>query len=240
MDLQNLDVHNTKRQSAHPDENSLSEFQNCSLSKLPGVIQDIPAKTTLYCEGEPSETVYEIVSGSVKLYKSMRDGRNLVTEFALPGDVIGVNNSGYYGTSADTVCRTRLRRFLRNRLDRAADADFTVRKKLMLLTAASLSSAHQHMLVLGRTSTLERIAMFLLRLSLRQRDRGEAPDEVHLPMTRRDIADHLGLTAETVCRSLTKLRSLDMIEVPNQHMIRILDREGLFDMANGEIEAGAL
>jgi CRP/FNR family nitrogen fixation transcriptional regulator len=73
----------------------------------------------------------------------------------------------------------------------------------------SLERAQDHMLLLGRKSALEKIATFLLDLSERLGD-----DQVDLPMSRTDIADHLGLTIETVSRTLTQLERQHVIELP--------------------------
>ncbi len=96
-----------------------------------------------------------------------------------------------------------------------------------------LAHAHEHLLLLGRKTALERIATFLLSHAAGVQSRGVQPPRIHLPMSRCDVADYLGVTIETISRSLNTLRRLNVIEVPNVREITLLDRGRLEALANG-------
>ena len=88
------------------------------------------------------------------------------------------------------------------------------------------------MLMLARLAPMERLASFLLRLRRRYRENGIADDAIALPMGRGDIADHLGLTVETVSRSFTRLRNQGLVALPDPQHVKILDDDGLAELAH--------
>jgi CRP/FNR family nitrogen fixation transcriptional regulator len=81
------------------------------------------------------------------------------------------------------------------------------------------------MLLLGRKTSLERVAAFLLEMD----ERLAHPDVLTLPMNRRDTADYLGLTLETVSRALSALRDERLLRFvgANQRQVILVDRAGL-------------
>jgi CRP/FNR family transcriptional regulator len=87
------------------------------------------------------------------------------------------------------------------------------------------------MLLLGRKSAAEKLASFILMMAGRD---GSDRSEVRIPMTRTDIADYLGLTVETVSRTLTKLKHDGVIALPSVYCIQLHDRDRLEELASGE------
>ncbi len=88
------------------------------------------------------------------------------------------------------------------------------------------------MLLLGRKTAEERMATFILNLSDRAiRRGGTTGDLVALPMPRNDIGDYLGLTIETVSRSITRLKKLGTISLENSRAVRIVDHDRLLELA---------
>ena len=106
-------------------------------------------------------------------------------------------------------------------------------KRLLEVAANELVAAQEQMLLLGRKTARERVASFLALQSRQGAPCGQARRHFTLPMTRGDIADYLGLTIETVSRTLTKLRSEGLIDVLAQSEIGIRDPSGLEDLAGG-------
>jgi CRP/FNR family transcriptional regulator, anaerobic regulatory protein len=195
---------------------------------------------TIVAEGEAADRGFILLSGMVSLSKSMPDGRRQVLGFLLPGDFIGIAGEDHrYCHSAEAVIRTELCRFHSQTLERLADGHSEFRRRLTSTIASELCAAQEHMLWLGRKSALERVASFLVTLARRSERRGSRRNDVRLPMTRRDIADCLGLTEASVTRSLGQLATQGLVWVPRPHEVIILRRELLEAVAEGSADVVA-
>jgi len=162
----------------------------------------------IFGQGDPSDNVYEVVSGAVRSCKLLSDGRCQITAFHLPGDIFGFDLSAAHDTSAEAIVDTSLRIAKRRSLQQAALGNAAVGNDLWCLTASKLRRAEDHLLLLGRKTALERVMSFLVEMDRRLDGSGDLP----LPMTRRDIGDYLGLTLETVSRVLSALHDKGVID----------------------------
>jgi CRP-like cAMP-binding protein len=176
----------------------------------------------IFGEGEPTSYAFKVVSGAARTYKVLDDGRRQISAFYLPGEVFGLEAEDAYHCSAEAVTKTTLLVIKRNTLVMLANTDPQMANLLWVLTARELQRVRSHMLVLIR-SAQERVACFLLELA----DRMGVVDAVDLPMSRQDIADYLGLTIETISRTLTQLESSGAIAVPSCRRIELRDRKAL-------------
>lgn len=180
------------------------------------------AKETLFEQGEASDSVYNLTSGSVRLYKLLPDGRRQVVGFALPGDFLGLSMSERNVFSADALAPTTACRFSRSDYSSFLDAKPHLLRRLHSMASHELTLAQDQMVILGRRTAEERVAAFLI--GLRNRWTRVSGNHVHvpLPMTRQDIGDFLGLTVETVSRIMTRLaREKAIVIVPDG--VRLLD-----------------
>jgi CRP/FNR family nitrogen fixation transcriptional regulator len=155
----------------------------------------------VFAEGDPCTVFYKVVSGTVRTVKLLSDGRRQIEAFHLAGDVFGLEGGTCHRYTAEAVDRVVLVGYRRSRFAELVNADPAFGEQLMTSTLTSLDRAHDHVVLLGRKNALERIASFLLDLARRM----SGNDRVKLPMQRSDIADHLGLTIETVSRTLTQM-----------------------------------
>jgi len=116
----------------------------------------------------------------------------------------------------------------RDSLERVAKTDFAIVRSLLNMTTNNLQHAENHMLLLGRKTSLERVAAFLLEMHRRL----PAAGVMALPMSRRDIADYLGLTLETVSRALSELHRKGYLRFlgQTQREIVVLNFAGLSDL----------
>ncbi len=187
------------------------------------------AGETVFAEGDDADSVYEVVSGMVRLYKLLPDGRRLITGFLSAGHLMGLAPEGVCVYTAEALTEVTLCRYKRTAFERLIDEVPGFAKRLLAATSHELRAAQDQMLLLGRKAASEKLASFLIMLAEQQEDE----DEIDVPMTRSDIADYLGLTIETVSRTLTKLRQDGLIALPNPTRIEILDREQLEDLAAG-------
>ena len=179
----------------------------------------------IYGEKEPAEYVYQVKSGAVRSYKLLSDGRRQIGAFHLIGDIFGLENGREHRFTAEAIVDTHVRLVKRESLEIVAESDAMVAKNLLSMTTNNLQHAEDHMLLLGRKTPLERVAAFLLEMDKRL----TAAGVLALPMSRRDIADYLGLTLETVSRALSRLHELGVLGfVGNtQRQIVLLDRDQL-------------
>ncbi|HTI66301.1 MAG TPA: helix-turn-helix domain-containing protein [Caulobacteraceae bacterium] len=192
----------------------------------PGFTMDFDRNEEIYGQEEEADFVYKIVSGVVRTSRMLNDGRRQVVAFYYPGDVFGLEPGELHALSAEAVtdCRVALAR--RRSLERAADRDNGAARDLWALTARDLQSLGEHMLLLSRKGATERVAIFLLQLA----ERTET-DRLELPMSRTDIADYLGLTIESVSRSMTQLEREGAIALPSARRVVVRNRDALDDYA---------
>ena len=179
----------------------------------------------IYGEKEPAEFVYQVKIGAVRSYKLLSDGRRQIGAFHLAGDIFGLENGCDHRFTAEAIINTTVRLIRRRSLEKVAADDAMVLRNLLSMTTNNLQHAENHMLLLGRKTSLERVAAFLIEMDRRLTAAGVMP----LPMSRRDIADYLGLTLETVSRALSRLHELDIIGFigSNQRQIVLLNRRQL-------------
>ena len=179
----------------------------------------------IFGEAEPAEYVYQVVEGAVRSYKLLSDGRRQIGAFHLVGDIFGLENGSTHRFTAEAIVDTTVRLAKRVSLEHVAEEDATVARDLLDMTTSNLQHAENHMLLLGRKTSLERVAAFLLEMDTRL----NAAGVMALPMSRRDIADYLGLTLETVSRALSCLHEKGILGFvgQTQRQIVLLDRTEL-------------
>ena len=180
----------------------------------------------IYGEDEPAEYVYQVVSGAVRTYKLLSDGRRQIGTFHLPGDVFGLDSGTTHRLAAEAIIDTTVRLVTRRSLDQAAGTDVQVARKLWAMTAGELRHAEDHMLLLGRKTAMERVATFLLEMDRRLAVAGM----MALPMCRRDIGDYLGLTLETVSRALSQLHAQGILGFSGARQIVLRNRARLHNL----------
>jgi CRP/FNR family nitrogen fixation transcriptional regulator len=184
----------------------------------------------IYGQAEPADYVYQVVEGAVRSHKLLSDGRRQIGAFHLIGDIFGLENGAEHRFTAEAIVDTTVRLTKRRSLEHVAESDAMVALDLLNMTTSNLQHAEDHMLLLGRKTSLERVAAFLIEMDKRL----TAAGILALPMCRRDIADYLGLTLETVSRALSRLHDLGVLGFigNNQRQIVLRDRGKLasFDL----------
>lgn len=190
--------------------------------QLMGAVMSYPRNTEIFGENEPADYVYKVISGSVRTYKILNDGRRQIGGFYLPGDIFGLQFSDEHALSAEAIADSKVLVVKRSALNALAGRDAGVGRDLFNLTSRELRRMQDRILLLVK-SAQERVASFLLEMA----ERASAGNIVELPMSRQDIADYLGLTIETVSRTLTCLESAAAIEVPSSRRIVLRNRSTL-------------
>jgi len=180
----------------------------------------------IYGESEPADYLYKVVSGAIRTYKVLNDGRRQIGSFYLPGDIFGLAVGGEHTFSAEAVADSKVLVIRRSAVAALAGRDKEVARQLWTMAAAELQRAQDHIMLLVKTAQ-ERVVGFLLEMAART----PGASEVDLPMSRQDIADYLGLTIETVSRTVTQLENSGAIAVPTSRHI-VLRRRGALNRMN--------
>ncbi|MFP6704790.1 MAG: helix-turn-helix domain-containing protein [Alphaproteobacteria bacterium] len=186
----------------------------------------------LFDEGEPATHVFNLTAGMLKLCRLLPDGRRQITGFLFPGDFLGLADRDDYICSAQAVTDVALCRFQRVKLENLFKEIPDMEHCLLGMARYELAESLDHMLLLGRKSAKERIASFIMMLSDRAVKRGLGANPVAVPMSRNDIADFLGLTTETVSRTISNLRRNGIIGTETGRKISITDMGTLSALAD--------
>lgn len=185
---------------------------------MTGATRHLLKDEEVFAEGNRAAFFYKVVSGAVRTSKLLSDGRRQIDAFHLPGDIFGIEAGAEHRFSAEAVGDATVIVYRRCSLESLTSGDASFAREIVAAMMRSLERAQDHMLLLGRKSALEKIATFLLDIAARVSE----GDAIDLPMSRTDIADHLGLTIETVSRSLTQLERQGVIELPAQRRTIVL------------------
>jgi CRP/FNR family nitrogen fixation transcriptional regulator len=176
----------------------------------------------IYGENEPAEYLYKVVSGAVRTYKILNDGRRQIGGFYLPGDILGLEVGDEHAFSAEAIVDSKVLVIKRGALLSLAARDSRTANELWTVTRRELDRVQQHVLLLIK-SAQERVASFLIEMAQRSPD----GNEFQLPMSRQDIADYLGITIETVSRTLTNMQDKATIALPTSRRVVLRNRGAL-------------
>ena len=202
------------RKNVHANSSAAASDDLLALQRI-AIKARFARNRTIFNDGDDANFTYRIVSGVVRLCKHTVQGRRLVTHFLLPGDYFGFMQLGTYSFTAEAVGDVVAVCYPQRLLESLSEEDPAVRKKFRALFMDQVIGTQDHMLLLGCLSAEERLASFLLWLS----ERMGKDAFVEVPMGRQDIADYLGLTVETVCRALSKLKRAGVVDLPRSNQL---------------------
>ena len=199
-------------------------------------VQEFEVDEPLFCQGDNANFVYELLEGVVCCYNISSDGRRQVLSFGYPGDLIGLVQGDTHRYSSEVLVSARILRIPRSMLLATASQRPELGQKLLRFATTELAVMQDHFAILGRKSAVEKVAAFLLASAKRCVDEDGLSATFDLPMTRADIGDYLGLTLETVSRSMTALKISGAIDLPQPHTLVVRDILALENIADEEGE----
>jgi CRP/FNR family transcriptional regulator, nitrogen fixation regulation protein len=205
-----------------PRHAPLADSARAGTIDLMGARMSFPRNTEIYGENEPADYLYKVVSGTVRTYKVLVDGRRQIGAFYLPGDMVGLETGNEHAFSAEAITDCKIIVIKRSVVLALAARDNEVARQMWDLTARELHRLQEHSMVLIKNAE-ERVAGFLLEMA----ERGAGGGAVELSMSRQDIADYLGLTIETISRTLKHLEDGAAIEVAKRRRILLRNRSAL-------------
>lgn len=189
-----------------------------------------------FWEGDAAEHVFRIEEGMVRIQRILLDGRRAVAGFLGAGDVMGLCFEETYLYTAEAVTPARLRRAPRAAVHALLAGSPEARPLILAQVRDEICAAQEQLLVLLHQTADERLARFLVGMARRRAGEPRPGLAVVLPMSRLDIADHLGLSVETVCRSMTKLRNEGVVHLHGPSRVVIERADVLLERA-GELPA---
>lgn len=186
---------------------------------------------TIFWEGEPATSYYRVSTGAVRSCKFLGDGRRQIVAFHVVDEIFGLEGSEEHRLSAEAINEAKIVAFPRCRAENPADRDRSVAHDVIAFALAGLERAQEHAILLGRKLAPERVASFLLDMAERTRS-----DSFELPMSRADIADYLGLTTETVSRTLCQFARDALIKMSAAKRGIVLgDKSALRRLRDGDV-----
>ncbi|NVP58650.1 helix-turn-helix domain-containing protein [Mycoplana rhizolycopersici] len=186
------------------------------------------AGAALFFEGDPACHVFHLVSGNVRICRFLADGHRFIIGFLRAGDLIGLSFRSRYMFGAEAIDRVAFRRMSKRMFEEELQLAPEHRSQMLSHLRDEITASQDHMLLLSQKNAEERVCTFLLdRL-----DSDDTPGLVSLPMIRSDIADYLGMTIETVSRTLTKLVLKGIILPAARHQFKVVSRSSLARHAN--------
>lgn len=194
-----------------------------------GTIVSFPRGSQVFGEGDPIKYLYVVVSGGVRSYRYTYDGDRQISGFYLPGDLFGLEVGGRHALSTEVISNTAIRVIRQAAILEAALRDADVAQFLWISVCRQLSHDREHIVRLGRTAVV-RLSDFILEIA----ERVSTDWTLELPMPRQDIADHLGITIETVSRTLTALEEIRVVDRVGRR-IRIRSPRSLKRLREGSL-----
>jgi CRP/FNR family nitrogen fixation transcriptional regulator len=193
---------------------------------LSGSVHHFVADRAIYEEGDPARCFYKVVRGMVRTCRFLSDGRRQIDAFHVEGDVFGLEAGSQYRLSAEAVSECQVIAYRRRGLDGTVAQDERLARQFFAHAMTCLARSQEHSLLLGRGTATQKIATFVVEMA--ERERRET--FIDLPMSRQDIADYLGLTIETVSRTLSHLERDGIIGLPTARRVVLRDHKALRQM----------
>ncbi|BCP53694.1 transcriptional regulator [Kaistia sp. 32K] len=186
-----------------------ARFAPAGIIGLMGITLHFERGSEIVAEEDPAEYIYQVLDGTVRICKLLCDGRRQIGAFVMPGGYFGMEARGTHCFAAEAITDVTVQMISRSAAYAAAGRDPEIARALWEVTAQNLDACQRHALLLGRKTALEKIGSFLSEMAERQ----GSDEEIELPMSRQDIADYLGLTIETVSRTMTQLEGAGTISL---------------------------
>lgn len=211
-------------------------LESDDIDQLDSIIQrskPLQKNQHLYREGDDFQSVYAVRSGALKAYKTTDDGREQVTGFYFPGEILGMDgiSKNEHASSAKALETAAICEIPFSSLEKLSALMPSLQRHFFQLMSREITEDQQLITLLSKNSADERVAALILSISTRNARRKLSATQFRLPMSRVDIGNYLGLTVETVSRVFSRMQKMDLLQVDNKE-IEILDSEGLRKMAN--------
>jgi len=210
----------------------LTDEQQRHLAEI-ATVRFVPARTILFREGDPAESVFIVSRGVMKSYRELRNGKQRVVAFLFPSDVLGLAEGGRYVNNAQALTPATLHGIRMDTLKDSFRRDFALQFHFLCKVTHELRESQRQTIGIARRDASGKLATFLEMLQRNASLREEAESgSIWLPMSRADIASYLGLTQETLSRVAARLKRLGIVKFPDRRHVQITDRSRLHALAD--------
>ncbi|ANL68004.1 nitrogen fixation transcriptional regulator FixK 2 (plasmid) [Rhizobium phaseoli] len=190
----------------------------------------VAAGKAICWEGDKANHLFQVEEGVVRLHRIIGEGRRVITAFHFAGDLIGASLQNDFLFTAEAVTECRIRRISRKNFHEEVARSNALGPAYISLLCQEAAAAHEQMVLLSKKNAEERLCSFIVKLASRRNPRPRQ-GLLRVPMNRQDIADHLGLTIETVSRTITKLASRNIVIPEGRHDLRIVNLARLVQLS---------
>lgn len=180
-----------------------------------GVEMSYSRDEEIYGQDDKAELLFQVIRGVVRTSRVTAEGRRQVGDFYYAGDIFGLEPGPLHRFAAEALSACEVR-VVRRSAVRAYAGDAELDRAILEATHVEMERLQEHVVMLGRRTARERVGAFLMAVAQRQ-----TAADVDLPMGRQDMADYLGLTMETVSRTLTQLQSEAIVEFPTTRRFQV-------------------
>jgi CRP/FNR family nitrogen fixation transcriptional regulator len=192
-----------------------------------GAAKRYAVNSEIFAQDAEARYMFKLLSGTVRHCNFLPDGRRQIIDFSLPGEFFGCEGGDSYGATAEALTDVTLISFPLAGVMAAANENPDVYRKLLEQAQTRIARLREHCLILGHPTAKERVAAFILATQAR----GAFRDLVQIAMGRQDLADYLGMTIETVSRTIGELKEAGVIGVPGRRKFKIHKLETLREIA---------
>lgn len=186
---------------------TLSAADQRELLQLAEVIQYSPSESQILSQGQSADFLYLLSDGIVEASHTLKGGDRQVVAFYWPGDLFGLAEEGLYVNSAKAITTCTVYRFPVRKLEQLLLENPEIQRGFFIKAVHDIRSAQRQLIVMGRLDIARRLAIFLLDCSGHEQYFDPGSQVLSIPMTRYDIADYLGTSAESVTRAMNALES---------------------------------
>lgn len=209
----------------------MSPDDEAALIKLAKYVEFKAARTRIFEQSGVAGSLYLLVTGIVQVSRMLPDGERHIVAFHWPGDLFGLEETGFYFNTAETVTPCTVYELPVRKVDMFLEENPRVQRHVLVHTIHELRAAQRQMIVVGRLKTSRALAAFLLDCAQHAQYFNEAEQRLDLPMSRYDIADYLGTAPESVTRAFSRLENEGLLRRVTPRLLR-LDLPGLRALAN--------
>ena len=240
MDIKHLNLRESR--AVHCSDCALSHvclppaLADEDLDQLENIIgrnHPIPKGGVLFRYGNNFKAIFAVRSGAIKTCSIGTNGEEHITGFYFPGEIVGLDSIGHqtYESTAIALESTAICAIPFDALEELSRKYTTLNHHIFKLLSSEIRSDHQIMQMVGKRPAEEKVASLLLSFATRYKRRNLCEDHIHIPMSRADIGNHLGLALETVSRIFTHFQELGVLSIQGKD-VTVLNREALCFLAD--------
>jgi len=210
----------------------LTDQQRRHLADI-ATVRFVPARTILFREGDPADSVFIVSRGVMKAYRELRSGKQRVVAFLFPSDVLGLAEGGCYVNNAQALAAATLYSIRVETLKESFRNDYALQFHFLCKVTHELRESQRQAIGIARRDASGKLATFIEMLQRNAAMREDpASGSIWLPMSRADIASYLGLTQETLSRAAARLARTGIVKFPDRRHVLITDRGRLHALAD--------